>query len=129
MAHTMAYYQNFSDELTPVVKVFEQFVYLRGMERLIDRSTTRGMTWKTPSDLYVHTYVVAGRVMITIRQGDSDVSVLAAEHESPPRMGLHTVTGDPWTARQLLCAVIADWPEGDEAQARTLADDPEVSIV
>ena len=125
---TMAYYRHLHDELHATVKVFEEFVYLRGMEYRIAASKHRGMSWKTPSDLYVLSYVIAGRVMITIRQGDSDVSVMAAEGESPPRMGLHTITGDTWTARQLLCQVIADWPMSEGEQALTLQDNDDVGV-
>lgn len=105
----MAYYQTLSRELSPLVKEFERRVYLDGgLVAAIDACAVRGMSGIL-GDITMRTFTMAGRVMVTIEQGDSSVSVLAAQGENPPRMGLHSIEGSILAAGELLGRVCDMW--------------------
>jgi hypothetical protein len=123
---TLEYYRMLLDELGPTVKDFEREVYMRGLSRAIDAEPTRGMCGEL-AGVTILTYVMAGRVLVTLWRGGEQVSVMAAEGEDPPRMGLHTTT-DVEAARSMLRAVIAGWPQDGAAQDRVLSANTRVGI-
>lgn len=123
---TMEYYRMLLDELGPSVKDFERDVYTRGLSRVIDAEPTRGMGGEI-AGVTILTFVMAGRVLVTLTRDGEQVSVAAAEGEDPPRMGLHTTT-DVEAARAMLRAVIAAWPQDEATQDRILRPVPHLAI-
>lgn len=124
----MAWYRVLDRELTPSVKDFERRVYLQGLALAIDACPRRGMSG-TLAGVAIRTYVIAGRVMVTLERGNASVSVLAAEGETSPRMGLHSCEGEVAEARDLINAVIAAWPEDAGERAAVLHADDTVSLI
>lgn len=123
---TMEYYRMLLDELGPIVKDFEREVYTRGLSRVIDAEPTRGMGGEL-AGVTILTFVMAGRVLVTLTRDGEQVSVMAAEGEDPPRMGLHTTT-DVEAARSMLRAVIDAWPQDEAERDRVLSAAPGIGI-
>jgi hypothetical protein len=94
---TMEYYHMLLRELGPTVKDFEREVYTRGLARAIGAEPTRGMGGEL-AGVTILTFVMAGRVLVTLTRAGEQVSVMAAEGEDPPRMGLHTRTEEEYQA-------------------------------
>lgn len=120
---SLDYYRMLLDEFGPSVKAFEREVYTRGLARIAEAGPSRGMAGEL-AGVIILTYRFAGRVAVTLTRGGTQVTMAAAEGETPPRMGLHTTQGNMRDGLALIEAVIAAWPEDEAAQAALLSPNP-----
>jgi hypothetical protein len=122
---SLDYYRMLLDEFGPSVKAFDREVYTRGLARIAEAGPSRGMSGELAGVIML-TYVFAGRVAVTLTRGVTQVTMAAAEGETPSRLGLHTTQGNVRDGRALIEAVIAAWPEGEAEQAAILHANPDL---
>ena len=103
------------------IRAFDADVWLEGLGRIVDAERSRGMKsaeFPSPSGpARLMTFTSAGRVMLTIDAELASVSMLTAEGEWTPRMGMQGIDATADEAIALIDAATEAWRAGTLAMA------------
>lgn len=94
---------------------FESEVWFKGLQSLIRPSQSRGFSAKLPSspgELSVLTYSMCGRCIVTIEEGNVQVSMMCDESSDTPTMGDKGIRATEEQALDLLSRTIAAYQDG-----------------
>lgn len=85
------------------IKEFEQKVWFSGLQKIIKKSSKKGVSGKMPfSNHKFLTYSMCGRTMITLEDAESSVTMICAEDSSTPSMGFRGIDGTSEQAIRLI---------------------------
>lgn len=93
------------------VKRFEQAVWFAGLQKQVQDATNRGFKM-TFGDTIAMVYSLAARTQITIESGDKQVTVITAEDETDPVMGINGIRATEKDAIHLLASAAKAYKEG-----------------
>jgi len=107
-----------ADALLADVKHFESTVWFGGLQRTVRKSRYKGMSAAEPvaspfGPVQVLSFTMAGRALVTLETGDHSVSLITAEDESTPRMGINGIGTTAAVACTLMRTVAAAWERGE----------------
>lgn len=102
------------DKIHDKIKEFESAVWFSGLQAIIKKSTTSGVSASAPklNGFSVLTFCSAGRTMFTIEDKDASVTTITEEDSSSPRMGLQGIDATEEQALKLLNSAIRLWKDG-----------------
>lgn len=106
---------------------FERAVWFGGLQTAVRATDLRALSADiaTPSGtLTLMTYCCAGRCLVQMERGDDRVTLIAAEDESEPRMGIQGIDATEASALALLTEAQRAWCEG----AVTMASAPNAGL-
>lgn len=95
---------------------FEQTVWFGGLQKAVlatnDRSLGAKFTAKDGTTIEMLTYCLAGRCVIQLDAPDARLTLITAEDETEPRMGVQGIDATVDQAQGLLIAATEAWSEG-----------------
>ena len=111
------------------VDQFEKGVYLNGLKELIEKSDSRGMSG-TFNGVSLMTYVMCGRVMITLEKPSSkypnsndSFTIIGVEPPDKPQFGWQSVYATMDQAKDMVKRVVDGWSELTPDQAKSIFKD------
>jgi hypothetical protein len=112
------------NQLKEKLKEFDQKVWFKGLQKHVLSTRERGVSAKVEG-LEVLTYTMAGRTMITFREGENYVSAVADETSTECRTGLQGIGATAEQAWALIDSTIHLFETG----LLVFKDDDKVSII
>lgn len=99
------------------VREFDRGVWFGGLQKAVRASRTKGLSAKEPvssplGPVKVLAFAMAGRAMITLDAATCSVTVITAEDDTEPRMGIQGIDATEAEALALLLAVRTAWTAG-----------------
>lgn len=101
------------------VKMFDKRVWFGGLQKLVQKCETKGMSathsipTKNIGKVKVLAYAMAGRAMVTLDAKKCSITVITAEDEDRPRMGIQGIDATELQAIELLDSVMDAWVLGE----------------
>lgn len=109
-SETWADIRNANERISSVVKKFESAVWFNGLQEIARKSKYKGNSYKC-DDFEMLIYTMAGRAMITIENKIASVTMITAEDEPDPCMGLQGIQATEADATMLIEMACEKWPE------------------
>lgn len=106
MVRSIAYHE----ALEPYVQKFRETIWNGGFRESQAATRKRYHSCVLANGFDVRSGSLAGRLMMTIADGDKDITIIGAEDEPDRDIGIQSMGCTVFEARELLEAAVAHWP-------------------